>query len=390
MAQILQDKLKLQGKAVKQLQRELATEQLLLDKIREVVSVLDIPKKLPQIQRKEKKIDVREVIVAFADWHAGEKVELAQMEGRNEYNLDIMFGRIWNLLRGIVRIVDSQRNSFEIDTLNIDMLGDMVSGDDVHDELRETNEFPILQTTLISAFITAQAIAMLVPHFNLVRVTGVVGNHGRKTKKPAFKNKVFNNYDYLFYQLVSLHLRKYIEEGRIEFNIPQSPECITIRQGWSFLLGHSDQIKGYLGLPFYGFTRDTANQQKMRKLKSVISSNEGMQSAEDLEGAIINFENARSVFGFDYREAGHFHTMAILDNYSTILCPSIVGANEYSVNKLHVASSPAQALAFLSKKWGIKGVEMVHVYNKGHNFKLFKSGDIIGEMAKYIGDDLED
>jgi len=230
---------------------------------------------------------------------------------------------------------------------------------------------------------------MLVPHFNLVRVTGVVGNHGRTSRKPVFKNKVFNNYDYLYYQLVSMHLASYIEEGKIEFNIPQSPECIIIRSGWAFMLSHSDMIKGWSGIPFYGLQRDDANQQKMRKLRSVLSTNEDIQSADTLEGAIVNFQNARSIFGFDYRLAGHFHQMNVLNDWGTVMCPSLVGGDEYSISKLHAISRPMQMIAFLSKKWGLKSIEPLHCSDKSHNFKIFREGTI-GEMAKYIGKDLKD
>jgi len=382
MAQILQDKLKEQTKIIKSQQRELAVEEIILGRMKEIIPMLPLPKKLPVIPQKDDKIDVREVVTVWTDWHAAEVVDLEQMEGRNEYNLDIMYGRIWNLLRGTIRIIDSQREKFEITTLNIDMLGDMLSGS-IHDELKETNQFPILKATLATAFVAAQAISMLVPHFNLIRITCCVGNHARLTKKPAFKNKVLDSYDYMFYQLVSIHLHKYIEEGKIEFNIPESPECIIVRSGFSFLLGHSDQIRSYLGLPFYGFARDDANQQRMRKLRSVISTNADIKSAEDLEGAIINFENARSVYGYDYREAGHFHTMAIINDWSTMLCPSLVGENEYSKNKLRVRSRPMQLLAFLSARWGIKGIEPINCKNEPHNFSIYSEG-VLGEMISCI------
>ena len=54
----------------------------------------------------------------------------------------------------------------------------MVSGD-IHDELTKTNEEPVLKTTLLTASIFTQMLAILSKSFNHLRVVGVVGNHGR-------------------------------------------------------------------------------------------------------------------------------------------------------------------------------------------------------------------
>ena len=370
MQSILQEKVSRQSKYIKALQKEIATEAILLDKISEFSNQLEIPKKIKDIPSKgDKKIDVRSVISTWSDWHAGEVVNLKQMEGLNEYNFDILCGRLWNLLRGMIRIVDSQRPFFEINTLHIDMLGDMVGGN-IHEELRETNEFPILKVVVMLSHITSQSIAMLSKYFDKIVITGIQGNHGRLSPKPQFKNKALNNYDWLFYQMVALELSKFINEGLIEFNIPESSECVIVRDGWAFLLSHGDSIRSWNSIPYYGISRDSANQQKIRGLRSVLSENDSIPQSESLEGAIVNLKTAKSVYGFDYRELGHFHTYAVLDDGTSIMNPSMIGTNEYSLNKLHAASSPKQLLMFLSKRWGVKGIEPVHCIDKGHDFNI--------------------
>jgi uncharacterized coiled-coil protein SlyX len=383
MQEILRERVSKQAKAIKNLQKELATEQIVIDKLREFITVLDIKSKPPTSDYSKDKIDVREAITIWSDWHAGEVIDPNQIEGLNEYNMSIMAGRVWNMVRGIIRIIELNKSIFNIDTLNIDMLGDFVSGV-IHDELLQTNEMPILQTVMSTAYITAQAIAMLVPHFLKIRVTCLNGNHGRVFIKPQFKNKALNNYDTLIYHITSLFLSKYIDEGIIEFNIPQSSECIIVRANWAFLLGHSDHIRGWSGIPWYGFQRDNAKQQKIRKLRSVLSADENdIQPASELNGAIVNMKTARSVYGYDYRECGHWHTMSIVDDWTTVINGALCGTNEFSLNKLHAVSQPTQTLAFVSEKYGLKGIEPIYCIDEGHNFNLFKDKSL-GEYAKFL------
>ena len=382
LGHILQERTNKQTAQIKQLQKHIATEGELLNKIAECIPSLKLPRSLPEMKLGTNGKDTREAIFIWSDWHAFEVVESDQMEGFNSYNMKVLLGRLWNLVRGCLKIVESSRRSYDIDVLNIDLLGDMVSGD-IHQELRETNELPQLQTVLLLAHVTAQAVAMLAPHFEKIRMFGLVGNHGRTTIKPVFKNKILTNYDYLFYQILSMYLRDYIKEGKLEFNIPISSECVTIRKDWAFLLGHSDQIKAWSGFPVYGFFRDNAKQQKLRKLRSVLSKND-FDSKSDINGAIANMETARNISGYDYREAGHWHQYMLLDDGSTIINPSLIGGNEWSKDKMHSISSPRQLILTLSEKWGLKSVESVYCSDHGHGFHTFTKGAVLGEMSDYI------
>jgi len=55
---------------------------------------------------------------------------------------------------------------------------------------------------------------------------------------------------------------------------------------------------------------------------------------------------------FQYVFMGHWHHYAVLDN-TTILCPSMIGANQYSRFRLHRRSIPEQLLCFFTKKHGL-------------------------------------
>ncbi|MBV6342815.1 hypothetical protein, partial [Candidatus Magnetobacterium casense] len=55
---------------------------------------------------------------------------------------------------------------------------------------------------------------------------------------------------------------------------------------------------------------------------------------------------------FQYVFTGHWHHHAMLDS-SIIMCPSMIGANQFSRFKLHRKSSPEQLLAFFTEKHGL-------------------------------------
>ena len=387
MHHILQDRTSEQALRIKHLEKRIATEEILIRKIEQCIPVLKVSDKvIPILTKPRNKVkEVREATTIWSDWHAFEKVESDQMEGFNHFNLGTLLNRVWDLVRGIIRVVENQKNSFDIDVLNIDLLGDMVSGN-IHQELRESNEYPMLQTVLVLSHITAQAVIALTPYFSKVRIIGLPGNHGRMTQKPTYKNKVLDNYDTLFYHILSMYLKDYITDGRVEFRIPQSPECVTVRKGWAFLLGHSDHIRAWSGFPIYGFFRDNAKQQKMRKMRSVFQNGEITKELSDtLEGAIINMRECRMVSGYDYREAAHWHTYMLMDDGTTVLNGSLIGGNEWSMNSLHAIGKPLQALMFISEQWGLKSLEPIYVRdNKGHGFHLFEAGGVLGEAARYV------
>ena len=353
---LLQDKVSKQAEEIKKLQSELAKEDLVLDRLKSIIPELKLSNKIDKLKFSNKAYkEEREALVTFADWHAGSVVNLQEMEGINEYNMSIMAGRVWDLITGLVKIVETQRASFKIDTLNIFALGDIVSGD-IHRELLVTNEEAIMQIVLETAYIMSQAIVFLTNHFNFIKVNCCAGNHGRTTQKPEFKKRVINNYDTLIYQITSLFLAKYIKEGIIQFKIPKSYEHIELIKGWSFLLGHGDSIKSWSGFPSYGMFRDNSNQQKIRKGKSLSNQDE--------------------IKGFDFRVMGHWHNFMVADSGTTLVSPCLCGTDEYALNKMHVSSQPAQLLAFISERWGIKTVEQLFVRDRGHEFNIYKDGPI--------------
>jgi len=163
---------------------------------------------------------------------------------------------------------------------------------------------------------------MLSRHFNEIEVTGLVGNHGRLDKMPPSK-RIYNNWDYMTYQITSVMLKDY---KNIKFNIPKSSSCIVNRMNHKFLLMHGDSIKGgFAGIPVYGMARAFSKQQEIRRNKG----------------------------GFDYMELGHFHQDLKINDGKLIVNGSMVGNNEFALNKLHTVADSMQKIFCVNEKYGI-------------------------------------
>jgi len=70
-----------------------------------------------------------------------------------------------------------------------------------------------------------------------VYIPAVVGNHGRIDKKPRAKNRVYDNYDWLAYQL----LKRHFAGGKsISFGIADGADQVFTVHNTSYLLTHGD------------------------------------------------------------------------------------------------------------------------------------------------------
>ena len=136
-------------------------------------------------------IHPQSVMAPLADTHIGDNVDYNQMAGLNSYDIEIFNQRLYGWATQVLDLVEYRRSFADIPELVIPMLGDMISGD-IHEELATTNLDTCMGQMIRGANLIAQALMFLAPHFEVVRVPCVVGNHGSFTKKPPSKNKNVN------------------------------------------------------------------------------------------------------------------------------------------------------------------------------------------------------
>ena len=222
--------------------------------------------------------EVETGVLLLGDIHVGEVVDEGETGGIAVYDTDIARRRLMYTVETAVKMAKEHlRGGYLVKDIEVFGLGDFVSGI-IHKELEVTNEQGIVEQVMVAAEMLSEALLLLCQHFETVVFTGVVGNHGRVEMHKYFKMKARNNYDRLVYLIVEKMLAN---QPNLTMNIPVS--FWTIRQvgGLRFLIMHGDQVKSWMGFPFYGLNR---GYMKMRSLL------EGYGS------------------GFDTMICGHFHT----------------------------------------------------------------------------------
>lgn len=177
-------------------------------------------------------------VTLWSDWHYGEVVDLEEMSGLNEFGLDIADTRIRRLVEKIVLLAFEHMTSPSYPGIVVCLGGDMISGD-IHEELQDTNEDYTLRSMNRLLDMLTWAIEALADNFGHVFVPCVVGNHGRNTRKPRAKGRVFTSLEWNLY--VSL-ARQFRNDDRVAFHIPGEADARFNVMGHRFLLTHGDSL----------------------------------------------------------------------------------------------------------------------------------------------------
>lgn len=298
-----------------------ALEERLIKVIKENIStfkpVTFFPTKKPSIKINES------LGMLLADLHIGEVVSKEEMGGFAEYNFEIFKERFDRYINKTLKFSLNTLAGYNFDELVIWMLGDFVSGG-IHDELTETADLVEVEQVLNGAEIIAGGLRELCKNFKKVRVIGVVGNHGRLTKKKKFK-KIYNNWDYVIYHVLKLALDN---QKNISFKIPKSFFSYDEVNKFNFLSMHGSNVRSWNQIPWYGINRMEA------EFGNLLASQEKY---------------------FNYLLLAHFHTSSSIDRVrgEKIISGSFVGADEFSLGAMTSVKVPRQLIFGVHEKYGI-------------------------------------
>jgi hypothetical protein len=186
------------------------------------------------------------VTTILSDSHFDEVVNPDEVGGTNAYDRDIATKRLKRYFELVVRISRDLFSGVTYDGCVLMLGGDLFSGD-IHDELSQTNEpgETILSGILYWSELVAAGIDMLADEFGKVHVPVVVGNHGRRSRKPRAKMRAKDNFDWLFGHVVA---REFAADDRVTFDIPEEADCRFSIYDTDYLLTHGDQFRGGNGI----------------------------------------------------------------------------------------------------------------------------------------------
>lgn len=151
-----------------------------------------------------------------SDWHVEEPVIKTDVNGLNEYNLDIAKSRAEHFFRNLLKLTDMMARDTRITTIWIGFLGDFFSGF-LHDELVANN--------LLSPGDAAQFVKQLLfsgidfllknSSYNIIG-DAIPGNHGRMTHKMWHGDPTGTSLETFMYRSI---VDRYHDNKRVSINV---------------------------------------------------------------------------------------------------------------------------------------------------------------------------
>lgn len=310
-------------------QRESLTDEYVR---REIFKLAEAPIEVPRwLTSSSTSSGVTGVPTLFAsDWHWGEVVDPRQINGVNEYNIEIAHRRARRMVSTAITLLQRYMVKPEYPGLVFALGGDMMSGD-IHEELSETNAMPVMPALVDLFGVLTWCIDSLADSFGQVFVPCVTGNHGRNTHKPRAKGRNYSNFDWLLYTFLQ---KRFEHDGRVRFLIPDGSDAHWRLYGTRYCMTHGDQFRGGDGM--------------IGALGPIIRGDHKKRS-----------RNGQIDMGYDVLMLGHWHQLIQLQRL--IVNGSLKGYDEYAASGNFGFERPQQALWITHPEHGITFSMPVHV-----------------------------
>jgi hypothetical protein len=234
------------------LRLELEDQSAALKELRQLIGFFDASRKEPlvvpewRVDKHPGRGHVATVMAQMTDWHLGEVVEPDEVLFLNAFNEGIAALRMERWFHKVVELPRTYVNGVTLEGLVIPATGDLFTGE-IHEELTETNYERVLETVLHAQEPIIAGLELLDREYDgHVELDAVVGNHGRKSIKPIFKGRVYDNFEWLFWSIIRDRLKD--RGSRVVVNVSTSMDMNISVYERNYLLTHGDQFHGGTGI----------------------------------------------------------------------------------------------------------------------------------------------
>jgi hypothetical protein len=192
-------------------------------------------------------------VMQITDLHNGKVTCKSATDGFGEFSPEIFTRRLMELGSRVLDKVRTQRGGYNIPRLQIFGTGDYIEGE-LRREAVATNAYPPPVQAVRASRDIGALICMLAPHFESVTVDMLtLDNHGRLAHKNESAGGAENNYGYIIANYVQDLCAR---QSNVEVRVHAKPSAVVpVGLKERYLILHGHQMKGWAGLPYYGFDR---------------------------------------------------------------------------------------------------------------------------------------
>jgi hypothetical protein len=266
---------------------------------------------------------------AASDWHIEEKVDYADVEGRNYFDLTTADHRIEMYWQNMMRLTDIMQKDTNIPVVFLALLGDFITNT-IHPDVAESNQLGPgdaiwwVQERLVSGMKFALD---NLSKKTVLKVACHTGNHGRSTPKLRQKTEPSNSWERLMYREMKMIFDGDTKYGnRIEWCIADGYHSTHDLFGGAFKLrthhGHAIGYGGGVG---------------------------GITIPVNKKIANWNINNPRTP---NLDLFGHFHQY--IDSGTFVTNGSLIGYNAFANSIGAAFEKPTQAFFLINKKFNSK------------------------------------
>lgn len=256
------------------------------------------------------------------------------------YSTSVCEVRIGRYADKVIELTRIQRAHHPVRRLYVFLLGDIVEGELIfpgQSHLIDASLF--MQVCVDGPRILGNFVRRMLTEFDEVHVEGVIGNHGALGGRARRDYNPETNADAMLYEIVKEQMKG---ESRLHWGANVTPgerHWYTIAAAGEkrFMLFHGDQVKGYNGIPWYGFDR---------KIKG-------------WEMVLRRFRDEQ----IDYALSGHFHTPFVeyINGVRHWGNGSTESYNTYAFEQLSAMGEPCQYLLFTHPRRGVTAEYLVQL-----------------------------
>jgi hypothetical protein len=264
-------------------------------------------------------------VMHLSDGHHDQVVVPEECGGLERYDFPISCCRAERYVDTVLQWTQQTlASNFRFPVLNVLAYGDFTSGE-IHGAAERSYYRNQFKNCCAIGQLHAGMYRDLAPHFEQVNVVYVPGNHGRRSRKKDYHG-AHNNWDFLVAKLAQLYCA---DHENISFLIP---DCFSVNldiNGVGFNVSHGDDVRGALGIPYYGLQRRQRNMSALAHLS---------------DGPRVR-----------YYVVGHFHRAGMLGDVDgeLIINGPWPATDAYAYESLSAYTEPNQWVHGVNPKYGI-------------------------------------